>query len=724
MNPAQETPVNFEAALAGALGKLRLMLRRHIHWLRYCWNEVPAERYQGLAISDAEVDRILGDDDVWEQRAIFFRGNSEMVAPELFLASMELSEISTVRLLEQLFLLSAFERDCLLLAAAVELEPGFERLYAYAQDDAGLLLPTPGLALSLFCGNRDEALLNRQAFAPTAPLHRYGLIEWASTGKGGTLTRPFRLDERVLGFLTGRQSTDARIAPVVNMSSGETMSLVGWQGQSDAMVRRIGRFLVDQADQGKRLVIRLRGESDRSRRALADEVCRQVGLPFICARLQDLSGLGLGTAQAIQLFFREALLFSAAACLEVPDEEGVGTQGDVSRQIFRGIADYSSVTFVSSDAPWLSSFLNPPEFNCTLVDIMLPPLDYTMRSRLWEDELATTENGGEISGFATDLATDLANRFRFGAEQISSVMEKARQASVLESRPLMVADIEAACRSLPVHGLENLARKISSPFTWDDIVLPDDALEQIREIAAQFRYRQKVYREWGFEKKMDRGKGICVMFSGPSGTGKTMAAEILANDLGLDLYRIDLSAVVSKYIGETEKNLRRVFDEGEKSQAILFFDEADALFGKRSEVRDSHDRYANIEINYLLQRMESYTGASILATNMRSAIDTAFLRRLRAIVEFPMPDAPHREIIWRKSFPAEAAMNGIDFRFLAKQFTLSGGNIRNAALNAAFMAASGDGCIGMEHVSRAIKREYAKLGKLCTESEFGKYYAS
>jgi SpoVK/Ycf46/Vps4 family AAA+-type ATPase len=274
---------------------------------------------------------------------------------------------------------------------------------------------------------------------------------------------------------------------------------------------------------------------------------------------------------------------------------------------------------------------------------------------------------------------------------------------------------------MPVHNLDALAQRVKSPFTWEDIVLPEDSREQLMEVATHFRYRQKVYGEWGFEAKMDRGKGICVLFSGPSGTGKTMAAEILANDLGLELYRIDLSAVVSKYIGETEKNLRKVFEEGEKSQTILFFDEADALFGKRSEVRDSHDRYANIEINYLLQRMESYAGASILATNMRAAIDPAFLRRLRTIIEFPMPDVAQREAIWRKSFPAAATPNGVDFRLLAKQFPLSGGNIKNAALNAAFFAAADSDAITMDHVAKAVRREYAKMGKLCTVSGTGKY---
>jgi len=708
--------------LLSDIQRLRPRLRRYILWLRHRWDEIPAERYQGLAISDAEADRILVDENVWEKRAAFFREDLEAASFGQLQESAITSETSVMWLPQQLFLLSDFERECILLAAAVELEPEFERIYAYAQDDAGLLLPTPTLALALFCKNRGEAIRNREAFTPSAPLFRYGLIDWASAGRGGTLTRPFRIDERILGFLTGYKSLDSRINAAVNIVGQETRLVEGWRVQSDALEHRIRTFLNDEATQGGRLLISLRGEGEGNRKALAAQVCQRIGLPLICARLSDLLGAGLPASQAIPIFFREALLLSAAICLEIPEGEGEGAKNDAVRQILRGIADFSPITFISSETPWPSSPMNLAELRCTMVELVLPPLNYAMRRQLWEAELTALENGSAAPGLAAELAADLTNRFQFGPEQISSAIKKARQAAVLEGRHPVPADIEAACRTLPVHGLEALARKITSSFTWDDIVLPADALEQIGEIAAQFRYRQKVYREWGFERKMDRGKGICFMFSGPSGTGKTMAAEIIANDLGLDLYCIDLSAVVSKYIGETEKNLRRVFDEGEKSQAILFFDEADALFGKRSEVRDSHDRYANIEINYLLQRMESYTGASILATNMRSAIDTAFLRRLRAIVEFPMPDVPHRETIWRKSFPPEAALNGVDFRFLAKQFTLSGGSIRNVALNAAFMAASDGGYIGMEHLVRSVKREYAKMGKLCLESEFGKYF--
>jgi SpoVK/Ycf46/Vps4 family AAA+-type ATPase len=250
------------------------------------------------------------------------------------------------------------------------------------------------------------------------------------------------------------------------------------------------------------------------------------------------------------------------------------------------------------------------------------------------------------------------------------------------------------------------------------IVLPDAQRQTLREIVLHVRQRGRVYDEWGFAGRGTRGLGISAMFAGTSGTGKTMAAEVLANELRLDLYRIDLSAVVSKYIGETEKNLRRVFDAAEEGGAILLFDEADALFGKRSEVKDSHDRYANIEVSYLLQRMEAYRGLAILTTNLRSALDTAFLRRIRFIIPFPFPDTPQRAEIWRRIFPATTPTTGLDFGRLAR-LNVTGGNIRNIAMNAAFLAADADEPVGMPHLLQAAHSEYAKLEKSLTGAEIG-----
>ena len=267
-----------------------------------------------------------------------------------------------------------------------------------------------------------------------------------------------------------------------------------------------------------------------------------------------------------------------------------------------------------------------------------------------------------------------------------------------------------------------MARKIAPHYTWGDIVLPADRLQQLHEICNQVKYRARVYDEWGFDRKLSLGKGLNVLFAGPSGTGKTMAAEVLAGELGLDLYKIDLSTVVSKYIGETEKNLAHIFDEAETSNAILFFDEADALFGKRSEVHDSHDRYANIEISYLLQRMEEYDGVAILATNLHKNMDEAFVRRMHFTVEFPFPDQTNRLRIWEKIWPAATPRApGLDLDLMARCLQITGGSIRNIALAAAFLAADDGQVVNMSHLVRATQREYQKMGKVVVDGEFGEY---
>jgi SpoVK/Ycf46/Vps4 family AAA+-type ATPase len=289
--------------------------------------------------------------------------------------------------------------------------------------------------------------------------------------------------------------------------------------------------------------------------------------------------------------------------------------------------------------------------------------------------------------------------------------------------PLAAEDLYAACRAQSSGKLASLADKIRTTYSWGDIVLPPDQVRQLREICVQVHHRSTVLEQWGFDRHLAMGKGVNVLFAGPSGTGKTMAAEIIAADLGLELFKIDLAMMVSKYIGETEKNLDKVFTAAREANAILFFDEADAIFGKRSEVKDAHDRYANVEVGYLLQKMESYDGIVVLATNLRKNLDEAFIRRLHTTIDFPFPEEPDRLRIWHKVFPAAAPLaDDVDLGFVARQFKLAGGNIRNIALLAAYLAAEGGGSIAMSHLVHATRREYQKLGKLLTEADFGPYY--
>jgi SpoVK/Ycf46/Vps4 family AAA+-type ATPase len=316
----------------------------------------------------------------------------------------------------------------------------------------------------------------------------------------------------------------------------------------------------------------------------------------------------------------------------------------------------------------------------------------------------------------------VVQQFQFGPQAVRQAVIAARYAAVMNGQGDVVSMTELweACRQQSQWQLDDLAQRIEPAYGWDDLVLPAEVDAQLREIGAQVMYRHLVYGAWGYEHRLNRGRGISALFAGASGTGKTMAAEVLANELKLPLYRIDLAGVVSKYVGETEKNLRRIFHSAEQSGTVLFFDEADALFGKRTDVKDSHDRYANIEVNYLLQLMETYSGLAILATNRRQAIDRAFLRRLRFVVDFVFPGVYHRRRIWRRVFTSDVPLGRIDYNQLA-QLEIAGGNIHSIALNAAFLAAADGGVVQMEHIMAAARREYAKIDKMETATTFGEY---
>jgi len=406
---------------------------------------------------------------------------------------------------------------------------------------------------------------------------------------------------------------------------------------------------------------------------------------------------------------------------------GVANAPDTSLvEELRGFLDNGPVVLAGDDAGAkrelavaLAAHTGRPAFSLRSEEIPGQPQDRALLARLWEREVAFT---GAL--LLIDCDDNAAVAATFAKELHAPILLSALEAPLGLERPH--GRIEVNRPRWQISGTErrrasrvaigDLAQRIEPLATWDDIVLPPHHLQTLREVRLHVRYADRVYREWGMARKSARGLGISALFTGPSGTGKTMAAEVLANDLGLDLYRVDLSTVVSKYIGETEKNLRRVFDAAEDAGVILLFDEADALFGKRSEVRDSHDRYANIEVSYLLQRMESYAGLAILTTNLKQSLDTAFLRRLRFVVQFPFPDASQRAEIWRRVFPDLLPRYELDIYRLS-QLNVAGGNIRNIALNAAFLAASNGGAVTMAHLLQASRGEYAKLEKPLSESE-------
>jgi SpoVK/Ycf46/Vps4 family AAA+-type ATPase len=370
------------------------------------------------------------------------------------------------------------------------------------------------------------------------------------------------------------------------------------------------------------------------------------------------------------------------------------------------VDEYGQLTFLAGELPWSLRGIFAQDSFCA-VELAMP--DASLRQAAWERALQRFPSDRRQA-----WARELAIQFRLSPGQIQAAAAWVAQRRAMASDEAEVTrdELYAACRNQSHHKLTELAVKIEPHYTWDDLVLPGEKVEQLTELCAQVVHRQRVYGDWGFARKLAHGRGISALFAGPSGTGKTMAAEVIAHELQLDLYKIDLSGVVNKYIGETEKNLAKIFSEAEASNAILFFDEADALFGKRTKVSDAHDRYANIETSYLLQRMEAYEGIVILATNLRENMDEAFTRRIRFIVDFPFPDAASRKLIWQTHFPRQTPVSAdLDYDWLAQQLQITGGNIKNIVLSAAFCAAANGGTINMTHVLHGTRREFEKIGK-------------
>ncbi|BDI34259.1 ATPase [Capsulimonas corticalis] len=591
----------------------------------------------------------------------------------------------------RVFGLSAFERDTLMLCAGMELSAGWAALCASAQGDAARAYPTFSLALAAL----PDAHWN--ALAPTAPLRRARLID---LGSGGALTSaPIQIQERVLHFLTGVESPEERLAGMIEP------------------VRRAGdlvpshQALVDQivaawtASNGGDVlpVIQLCGDDRDAKFAVAHAAAIAVGRT-LSVIAPDALPASLGDWEPIlRLWEREAALSGGALLVDCDDLDGSETARGAA--VTRLIERAPGIVFVAARERRTLRVRPAVSF-----DVRKPTVDE--QRALWRGALG---DAYALNGHVELLTS----QFDIGARTIrtASASALAQIGAAVDADPAAIKQaLWDACRTQARPRLDDLAQRIEGSACWDDLVLPEAQRLILRDIAAHVRQRATVYETWGFAAQGTRGLGVSALFAGSSGTGKTMAAEVIARELRLDLYRIDLSSVVSKYIGETEKNLKRVFDAAEEGGAVLLFDEADALFGKRSEVKDSHDRYANIEVSYLLQRMESYRGLAILTTNLQSSLDTAFLRRLRFVVQFPFPDPVQRAEIWRRVFPAGAPTEGLDAQKLAR-LTMAGGNIRNIALNAAFLAADEGTPIGMAHALRAAQSEYAKLDKTLTDSE-------
>ena len=636
----------------------------------YTWHEAN-QRYlmAALAVAREKIER---------------KGQS--AEQELELAASEMPVPPAIETLAATFGLSPFEHDVLVACAGPELDSRFGLLCADAQDDPRRNYVTFSLALAAFPNSHWSAL------SPAAPLRYWRLIE---LGSGDSLvTSPLRIDERILHYLTGVSCLDERLRGLV-----ETLRAPAELPPShDALASQIAGIWTAAEGKSALPVVQLCGGEPAGKRAVAAAACAMAGLDCFAMSASVIPNAPAELEALLRLWEREAGLSGSGLLLDCDDVE----TPDASREhvIARLIEGMRCVLLVATRGRRRT--LQRP---AVAIEVSKPTPNEQLA--VWQGLLgvAAPSLNGKLEAQVAQFNLSESTIRAAGADALGG----------LESEGLSDR-LWDACRAQARPRLDDLAQRIEQAAAWDDLVLPEPQRQVLREIAVHVRQRFRVYESWGFAAKGSRGLGISALFSGVSGTGKTMASEVLAHDLRLDLYRIDLSQVVSKYIGETEKNLHRVFDAAEEGGAILLFDEADALFGKRSEVKDSHDRYANIEISYLLQRMEAYRGLAILATNMKSALDSAFLRRIRFVVQFPFPDAAQRAEIWRHIFPLSTPTEGLDIDRLAR-LNVAGGNIRNIALNAAFLAAEAGGPVRMTHLLRSARNEYSKLEKPLTEAE-------
>lgn len=588
--------------------------------------------------------------------------------------------------------LSEFEQQLLILCLGMELDTGIAGLCARCQNDPSRPYPTFALAFSLFERASWEAL------SPERPLRYWRLIEITQPGGQPLTASALRADERIVNYNKGLNYLDDRLLPLLTPIDQQVGGLDLPPSHREAVELIIRRLKLVDANRSLPIV-QLLGVDGPSKQFVAGEVATSIGV-----QLYRLPAVLLPTQAAdietlARLWQRESLLLPLALYLDTLGYSADPAASGPSSPVTRLLERMEGAVFLDARESW-------PGLYKLVVSVDVTKPSAAEQAAAWQSSLglAASESPGQ-------LAAQFNLSFPVIRQLARDALSEQTDQSPLRDR------LWEACLASTRPQLDVLAERISPKATWNDIVLPDAELALLRHIAEQVSHRTIVYEKWGFGEKMSRGLGISALFHGESGTGKTMAAEVIANDLRLNLYRIDLSAVVSKYIGETEKNLRRMFDGAENGGAILFFDEADALFGKRSEVKDSHDRYANIEINYLLQRMEVYRGLAILATNMKSALDAAFLRRLRFIVRFQFPGPSERKAIWQRVFPADMPKQALDYDRLAR-LNVTGGHIHNIAINAAFLAARTGSPVTMALVLDAARAEFRKIERPINEADF------
>jgi hypothetical protein len=676
--------------LYGRLGIVEARVRAAVA-ARRAGDPDPDDRFRGLYLSDSLVDGLLAGRSPGGfagPAATDEEGRCHLAEVEAWAGTVEAGGGHlALRQLAVGFGLDMGDLEILVIAMAPDLDPRFERLYAYLNDDVSRRRATVGLALEL-CGSISSER-DRLRFSPHGPLVSGGLLS-VEDPDAPVLGRPLRVPDRVVAHLLGDPTPEASVGLVLTECvAGEVAPAAG----------------LDRGLEGGARLCYLRERSGSAGFSAAAAALRRVGLACIALDLKRLAPAD------------DVAALAAAAAREARFVGGALVAGPVETLADRGAEAIRAFTEVRCPLVLIGQRAWDPQWSRSVpLEVDAPLLSAEGRGEVWRAALV----GGVASGLDAGRATV---QFRLSPEQVVRAARAAHLHAVAAGVDVGVAELHAGARSQNAAGLERLARRLEPRVGWSDLVLPSDPLSHLHELTARARHRDLVLDDWGMGRTSSRGRGVTALFAGESGTGKTMAAEVIAADLGLHLYVIDLSTVVDKYVGETEKNLERIFVEADRVNAVLLFDEADAIFGKRSEVSDAHDRYANVEVAYLLQRMERFEGLAILTTNLRANVDEAFTRRLDVVVDFPMPEAEDRRRLWGLHLgPGVPRRPDIDLDFLARAFRLSGGNIHNIVLGAAFLAAAEGDAVGMSQLIRSTEREYRKLGHLCVPDEFGSYY--
>lgn len=714
----RDVSLTWIALLSAELERVDFLI--HIQVERYRRSSVDQEEYKGLYITEQEVDdlqcRPLGLP-IW---AVPLKGE-EYNQQQKILNAIEANVQSKrakgaeqgvthkLQSLERAFSLSDFDRNVLLICLAPELDLRYEKLYSYLQDDVTKKYPTVDLVLNLLSNSLEDKIKYREYLSGKSPLIRYGFIELfeeASQQNPSFLAKYIKLDPYIANtLLTNPDDSRAKVD-------------VSW----DALLipenakERLSEFVEKEQECFNQNIFYLYGPIGVGKRTCITALCEKNNMGVTDLDVSQWTPDSEETLESkITYALRNARINNSALHIKNFDKLLEDSNQKTLASIVEILDNAELPILISACQAWVPLM----HLNKHFIAVNIPAPSFEYRQQLWARQLEKQTLDVTIT------SEEIAAQFRLTPGQIARAASQAKTKAYwrnAENPCITRDDLLASCREQSSHKLNELAQKITPRYGWDDIVLPPKKLKHLKDVYSAAKNRSKVFEQWGFDKKLSLGKGINVLFSGPSGTGKTMSAEIIAKELGQEFYKIDLSGIVSKYIGETEKNLSKIFNEAEATNAILFFDEADALFGKRSEVNSSHDRHANIETAYLLQKMEEYNGIVILATNLDKNMDNAFTRRINFLIDFPVPKKEDRLRIWQKVWPEALPLaDDVDLEYLATNFELSGGNIKNVALNTAFLAAEEGDAVCMKHLVQALQREHQKMGKLSNGKEFGEY---